>query len=141
MLKGKYLLIQFMYLSCPDTCSTVSSRLTTLYPKLGSLVPDRLIFMSVSFDPQLDNPKVLSRSWKHFGSRAGWLVTSFLPEDTAIIPELLGKIGVWLYKRPDGLYNHSSYLFLINPEGSIIKVVRPEATTDSLIQSIKEAIP
>ncbi|MDH5681632.1 MAG: SCO family protein, partial [Spirochaetota bacterium] len=140
MLKGKYLLIQFMYLSCPDTCSTVSSRLTTLYSKLGSLVPDKLILISVSFDPHLDTPKVLSASWKHFGARAGWHVASFLPEDKEKIPQLLEQIGVWLYKRPDGLYNHSAYLFLVDPESSIIKVLKPEASTDSLIQSLKGVI-
>lgn len=67
-LRGRALLVTFVYAHCPDTCPLIVSKLRTAQALLGS-ARSRLQIVAVSTDPAQDTPTVVRR----FLSRRGML--------------------------------------------------------------------
>lgn len=126
-LKGRYLLVDFMYLQCSSVCGILRSRLDDYYDELGAAIPDRLAIVSVSFDAERDNLFTLGEAWVGAGSRDGWIFSVMAKEDdSGLAPlEALRRFGVVALKNSYGDFNHSAYHFLVNPQGKLVRVIEP----------------
>ncbi|SRR5579885_382259 len=59
-LRGKVLVVSYIYTHCPDICHMTSARMSAFKEKLRrSNIQDRVYFVSISIDPQRDTPEVL----------------------------------------------------------------------------------
>lgn len=58
-LKGKVLVVSYIYTNCPDICHMISKKLDKFKSELDRKTLDDVTFVSVSFDPTRDTPKVL----------------------------------------------------------------------------------
>jgi protein SCO1/2 len=139
--QGRYVLLTFMYLHCPDVCHLVTARLHGAIATLqGNLVPGRLVFLSVSLDPARDDPAAIAGHWSAMGAGPGW-VAGALATDAGRLPEpALRRLGVWLTHGPGGRINHSASSFLIDPAGNVVAVFRPEVTADSLVTALRAVV-
>ena len=80
-LKGKVLLVGFIYTNCPDVCPLTTTRMRELQERLakaGMLGNDTML-LSISVDPDRDTPAVLAKYAANYGA------------DTATWPFLTGK--------------------------------------------------
>lgn len=59
-LKGKVLVVSYIYTNCPDICHMISKKLNKFKSEMDPRTLDDVTFVSVSFDPTRDTPKVLS---------------------------------------------------------------------------------
>lgn len=130
---GAYRLVQAMYLRCPDICPLAMSRLQRLAAALSDVSPSRLRAVSVSVDR--DPPDRLRAVWEAYGSPSNW---SFVTPVDGAGDEALLDLGIWLYRRPDGLINHGVDIFVIDPEGRVVGILPANEDLDRLAAAVRE---
>ena len=126
--KHKYVLINFVYLGCPYACHKVNFQLDKIYHQFSeNIIPEKLAFVTVSFDLKDDHIDKLRNYRNALGTDiGGWTFArpSNFTQDNFF--RLLHNIGIWTYEIPEtGIINHSLNLFLISPDGKIIKIFDP----------------
>lgn len=144
--KNKYVLINFVYLNCPNVCHKVNNQLENIYHLMDTtIVPSQLEFVTVSFDLKNDNIKKIKKYRSYFGDDiGGWTFALPYQIDENEFHDFLQKAGIWAQEvRGSGIINHSVYLFLISPDNKIVKVFDParESNTqiiEQLYQCLKE---
>ena len=143
--KDKYLLVNFVYLNCPDVCHKVNNQLEELYhlPEAARVIPDKLNLLTISFDQENDNVAKIEKYRSYFGKDIdAWsfaLPYQFKEEDFF---DYLKSLGVWIYKNPDtGIINHSVNLYLISPDHKIVRIFDPgREKSKSIIKQIEQCI-
>jgi cytochrome oxidase Cu insertion factor (SCO1/SenC/PrrC family) len=121
-----------MYLRCPDVCPIAMVRLGTLARNLADLIPGRLRVVSISIDG--DPPAALHDMWLAHGSRAGWSMAALT--DGPVEPTLK-RLGIWMFRRPDGLINHGLDIFLLDPRGDVVDVLSPDEEPETIAQRLR----
>src|SRR5262245_14947975 len=66
LLKGKIVVINFIYTSCQDICPIATARLAQVEDKLGEKVGRDFFFISMTVDPEHDTPERLNEYAKAF---------------------------------------------------------------------------
>src|SRR5262245_7118019 len=91
LLKGKIVVINFIYTSCQDICPIATARLAQVEEKLGDKVGRDFFFISMTVDPEHDTPERLNEYAKAFGAGPGWTFVTGKPEDVRAINYKLGE--------------------------------------------------
>ncbi len=91
LIKGKIVVINFVYTSCPDICSLSTARMMHVRKQLGELVGRDIFIYSISLDPENDSPDVLKEYAGAFDIGAGWLFLTGKPKDIHLIRWQLGE--------------------------------------------------
>jgi protein SCO1/2 len=133
--KGKYVLVDFMYLHCSSVCGILRSRLYDYKKELSPYLDKNLIMLSVSFDPARDTPTILKETWRSLGAEPNWFFASLRGSDEQILDEMY-KFGVVIIKTPDGDFNHTTMHYLIDPQGNLIKVIDPSQGKEKTLKEI-----
>jgi protein SCO1 len=85
LVKGKIVIISFIYTSCTDICPLTTARLAQLENRLGDLVGRDVFFLSMTVDPEHDTPARLKEYSEAFGTGPGWSFVTGKPEDIRAI--------------------------------------------------------
>src|SRR5262245_2403610 len=56
VIKGKIVVMNFIYTNCPDICGLTTARLTQAADKLGDAVGRDVFFVSLTVEPEHDTP-------------------------------------------------------------------------------------
>lgn len=116
-LRGKLVLLDFIFTSCPGPCPILTSAHVTLQRSLSPELRARTRFVSISLDPVRDNPMALRAYAQERGADlTGW---SFLTGDPEAVARVVQAYGVGTLRRPDGQLDHLVATFLIDAEGRI----------------------
>ena len=91
LVKGKVVLINFMYATCTNSCPTYTANLVRVQQLFGDRVGRDVFMYSISLDPEHDTPQVLSQYAKNYGVQPGW---TFLTGSTANITTLRRRLGL-----------------------------------------------
>lgn len=114
-LRGKVVVVTFIYATCTDTCPLLTEKLVGLQGRLGADFGRRVFFASVTVDPERDTPEALKRYAEVHGAHsAGW---AFLTGTPAEIRDVKRKYGVFSRKDPRGDVDHTFLTSLIDGEG------------------------
>jgi protein SCO1/2 len=92
LVRGKTVLINFIYTSCQKSCSPTTANLALVHGLLGDRVGRDLFLLSISLDPAVDRPKTLKEYATRFGQFQGWY---FLTGNEREIEELRRKLGLY----------------------------------------------
>lgn len=130
-----YRLVQAMYLGCPDVCPIAMGRLGSVSRYLADLVPGRLRVVSLSIDH--DPPAALRGMWVAHGSHAGWSMASL--EDDPVEPTLR-RLGVYMFRRRDGIINHGLDIFLLDPKGVVVDVLSPDDDPEAIANRVRRSV-
>ena len=121
---GRYRLIYFGYTYCPDICPTTLMDMTRALDRLRATAPDkaaRITPIFISIDPKRDDPETVGQYTRHFHDRLVGLTGS--PEQVARAAKAFHVYYETVKQgRPEGQYlvNHSSYIYLLGPQGRYI---------------------
>lgn len=133
--KGKVVLVNFGYTSCPDICPMVLARLTQLERLLGEDA-EQLQVLFISFDPERDSQQQLNSYLQYFSSNFIGLTGS--EKELAAVARQFGAIFV--KQESDSasgpLFSHSDFIYLLDKQGK----VRGLFSNQDTIQVIKEKI-
>lgn len=103
LIKGKMVVINFIYTNCPDICGLSTARLIELQKRLGDLVGRDIFIYSISLDPKNDTPKALKEYAEAFGVGPGWLFLTGNPKDLRLIRYKLGERSRSLGEHRNGV--------------------------------------
>jgi cytochrome oxidase Cu insertion factor (SCO1/SenC/PrrC family) len=85
LVKGKIVIISFIYTSCTDICPLTTARIAQLEEKLGDMVGREVFFLSMTVDPEHDTPERLKEYAERFGAGPGWSFVTGKPADIRAI--------------------------------------------------------
>jgi protein SCO1/2 len=122
-LKDQWSLVFFGYTSCPDVCPTTLQNLGFIYDDLKSIAKNTQVLL-VTVDPQRDTQEKLNQYIEYFNKefialRAGHEVLFPFSRNMGLMYAINGE-------GEDYLVDHSASLVLINPDGNIAALFKPE---------------
>jgi protein SCO1/2 len=116
-LRGKVVVVTFIYASCTDTCPLLTAKLTGLQARLGTDFGARVFFVAITVDPERDTPQVLKRyAQVHEANLAGWAFLTGIPAE---IQQVARHYGIYAKKTPRGAVDHTFLTSLIDPGGTL----------------------
>jgi len=112
LLRGKIVLINFVLTTCQDICPMVTANLARVQELLGDKVGRSINMISLSVDPQRDQPAELKTFANNFGVRPGWY---FLTGAQSDITPLLHRLAAYTTDPLD----HSTVLIIGNVDTGV----------------------
>ena len=114
-LKGKPLLFDFIYTSCPGECQLLTQHMKLIAAKLGPALGPKVSLVSVTVDPEHDRPSRLLDYAKAFNANVkGWY---FLTGSPAQIDELMRPFRLERLRDSNGEIIHVPGYFLVGTDG------------------------
>lgn len=131
-LRGRWLLVDFIYTRCSSYCSVQGSAFAQLQDRLaGAIAAQRVALLSISFDPAHDSPGELAAYLARSRDRgAGWFAAR--PTSEADLQSLLRSFGVTVIPDGRGGWEHNAALLLVDPAGRLVAVLDWDAAEDAL---------
>jgi cytochrome oxidase Cu insertion factor (SCO1/SenC/PrrC family) len=118
-LKGKPVLIDFIYTSCASTCPLLTAKMVQVARELGPALGAGVKIVSITLDPEHDGPAELDKYAKSHGAAdSGWIFLTGKPAD---IDRVLAQYKLKRMRENDGSVMHSVSAFLLGPDGHQIR--------------------
>ncbi len=115
--RGKAVAVNFIFASCSATCPILTARMVGVQNDLGSDFVSKIVFLSITVDPEHDTPDVLQRYARTFGANpSGW---KFLTGAPVAIQDIENRYGVFAAKSSDRELDHTNLTSLIDPRGML----------------------
>lgn len=119
----RVLLVDFIYTRCPGPCPVQTSRQVALQRRIPEALRPRVRFLSLSLDPEHDQPAELARYAKERGADvSNW---SFLTGPSETLAKLARAYGVGSLRKADGTIDHTLITFLVH-DGRLLERYPPK---------------
>jgi protein SCO1 len=113
--RGKVVSVSFIYTVCPDTCPVLTPMMSFVQDRLGRDFGTRIVFLSITVDPERDTQAVLKEYAQAFGADlAGWAFLTGAPDT---VREVTRRYGVLATKTADGDVDHSLLTSIVDRHG------------------------
>ena len=135
--RGKVLVIDFFFSSCPGICPLQTAGLAKTWAKIPEWASNSIVFVSLTIDPQHDDAQHLSAYQQRFGiDSPSWI---FATGSQANIASVSAYFGSLLPKRAPT--EHKAQIYLMGPRGQLL-MNYPSAPLDSerLSRELGEAV-
>ena len=110
--KGKVLLVEFAYTTCPDVCPLMTAAMRSVQDELTSAERTLVHLVMVTTDPEIDSPAVLASYAKRYHvDLSNW---SFLTGDEHSLAQVWKNFGVGVKKIARGLVDHTPLTAIID---------------------------
>jgi protein SCO1/2 len=116
-LRGKAVLVSFVYTTCGGTCPATTHTLYRVQEALkeAGFWAKRVEFVSITLDPSRDRPEVLEAYARVFGTDpSAW---HFLTGPPDAVARVITAWGMWVKPGAAGVLDHPSRIFLLDPRG------------------------
>jgi protein SCO1/2 len=90
-LRGKIVLISFIYTSCTDICPVLMHNLSDVQNSLGDRFGRDVFFVSISVDPEDDTPEELKKYAQRFEAKPGWTFLTGPKKDVDAVIRRFGE--------------------------------------------------
>ncbi|MDV6343483.1 MULTISPECIES: SCO family protein [unclassified Nitrosomonas] len=119
---GQFIVIDFIYTSCPSVCLILSSGLRSLQNDFAAqLEKNNLRFLSISFDPENDTPQRLKEHLSHFSANLKYWMAA-RPTSLSQKEIILDFFKVIVIPDEYGGYTHSAGYHVIDPESRLVAI-------------------
>lgn len=117
-LRGKTLLVDFVYTHCPGPCPILTGRHAQVQRALAPELRARVHFVSITLDPERDSPEVLRAYATARGADlADW---SFLTGEPDAVRDVLKRYGVFAQASANpGEVDHVVVTLVVDAEGRV----------------------
>ncbi len=138
--RGRWMLIYFGYTTCPDVCptelQTIAAALESLGPQAAQVVP---IFITV--DPERDIQARLADYVKLFDDRLVGLTGT--PQQIAAVARAFRVYYAKVTPKDSATYlmDHTSFVYLMGPDGTLRALFRPGTSAQELAEAIRARLP
>ncbi|HWG42788.1 MAG TPA: SCO family protein [Gemmataceae bacterium] len=142
-LRGKVVVVSFIFTTCNGTCPATTQRMSQLSRKLvGDHLTDKVHLLSITLDPARDKPTALREYMRLYEVDAKhW---TFLTGSQKQIDKVLSDWGMWVRPGARGQLDHPSRVFLLDVRGRVREIYnldffRPKWVLDDVRLLLKEA--
>jgi cytochrome oxidase Cu insertion factor (SCO1/SenC/PrrC family) len=133
-LKGRTVVMNFIFTSCPVSCPLQTSALAAVQRALPAALHDRVQFVSVTVDPAHDRPAVLKQFARQVGADLGnW---SFVTGNDDEITSLHQQFDARVKKLDGGGFDHRVAVYLIESHGRVIQRYTGDLDRARLVREI-----
>jgi protein SCO1 len=138
-LKGKPVLFDFFYTSCPGPCLLMTARMRSVAEKLGDTLGPKASFVSVTVDPEHDHPpQLLDYAKEQNATRKGWW---FLTGAPAQIDAVMARFKLIRQRESDGSVDHVLEFFLVGPDGHLrYQYLASEVHSERIAADIEQVV-
>jgi protein SCO1/2 len=138
-LKGKPLVVDFIYTSCPGPCLMETAKLANVALRLGTDLGSKVTIVSISVDPEHDGPKqLLDYSRQQGADEKGWY---FLTGGPADVDRALAGFKLSRQIEPDGSVGHLVDMMLIGPDGRLVREYNGEVVkAQDIVDDVKKTL-
>ena len=93
MLKGKVVVISFMFTTCNSLCPMTTAHLASVQEQLGDRLGRDVFIISISVDPANDTPAALKKFAESYKAKPGWYFLTGEKENVRMVRTKLGING------------------------------------------------
>lgn len=138
-LRGKVVVVTFIYASCTDTCPLLTAKMAGLQSVLGADFGSKAFFLSITVDPERDTPAVLRRyAQAHGANLAGW---AFLTGTPAEIRQVAHRYGIYYKKTARGEVDHTFLTSLVDQSGTLrVQYLGVRFNPDELLRDLQTLV-
>jgi protein SCO1/2 len=138
-LKGKPVLVDFIYTSCPGPCLTETQKMAKVADTLSKDLGSKAVLLSITVDPEHDGPQqLLDYAKRQDVERPGWY---FLTGSPNTIEEVLANFKLIRQRESDGTVDHIIGVFLLGPDGRELREYNGEILkANSVTADIRKAL-
>ncbi len=140
--RGRFMLIYFGYTYCPDFCPTSLTTMTAaldLVAQSDAALARRVVPILITVDPERDTVEALAAYAPHF--HESLVALTGTPEEIAAAAEAY-RVYYAKVQDPgasDYLVDHSTFIFLMDPEGGYVTHFAPGVTPEAIAEVLKAA--
>jgi protein SCO1 len=135
--RGKVIALGFGYTYCPDVCPTTLADLAQARKKLGTAAKEfQVVYVTV--DPERDTPERLRNYLVVFDKT--FVGATGTPEQLAQVRKAYGISAVkktFAESSAGYLLHHSSFVYLIDPTGSLRGMIPFGSSVDDIVHDVK----
>jgi protein SCO1 len=114
-LRGKIVVLDFIYTTCTDVCPLFTANLAQLQRTLKNENKHNVFFVTITTDPEVDSPKVLKAYARRYGADfQNWV---FLTGTETQLQEVWKSFGIKVTRKGRGLVQHTSLTTVIDQRG------------------------
>ncbi|HKY92061.1 MAG TPA: SCO family protein [Nevskiaceae bacterium] len=137
--RGSPVLISLFYASCPHACPLLINTVQRLEKTLPPESRHRLKILLVSIDPDSDTPEKLAELvQRHKVDPARW---TFARASAGDVRKLAAVLGIRYRELPDGEFNHSTVVSLLDGSGRIVQQTAEMMTLEeSFIATLRSQV-
>jgi len=118
-LRGKWVLLDFVYTTCPGPCPVLTARHVAVQKALPGALRPKVHFVSISLDPAHDTPETLRAYAEARGADlSSWSLLTGAP---GAVGAVLERYGVGSVRKPDGQIEHVVVTLLIDDRGRVAR--------------------
>jgi protein SCO1/2 len=129
--RGKYVLIYFGFTNCTSECPLTMGFLKQMHDRLGTQADQTQVIM-ISTDPARDTPEALGAFLSHFDPTFIGVTSS-----QSVLQPVWSAYGVTVLDNGE---THSSYLYLIDPQGNLIATYPLLQNADGITADIQNLL-
>jgi len=117
LFRGYPVVISMFYATCPGACPLLIADIQRIEAELSPRERANLRVVLVSLDPERDTPEALQALARARGlDESRWRLLR-APDDT--VREIAAALGIKYRRLPDGSFNHSSVITLLDRSGAM----------------------
>ncbi len=132
---GRYKLIYFGFTYCPAICPTELQKITQVMKKLGA-DGDVIQPLFITIDPERDTAAVMKGYVGLFHERLVGLTGSQAQVDKVLKDYRVYANKVQSEELSDYTMDHSSYIYLMNPEDQLLSIYSMDDDADYIVKDI-----
>jgi protein SCO1 len=116
-LRGKVVLLTFIYSSCAEACPLITAAMAVLQQRLAAEGRTDVFFLSVTVEPEVDTPAILrAYATRHGADLTSWAFMSGSPQAVEAVWQ---AFGLTVKRRAGGGVDHPAWTFVIDREGFV----------------------
>ena len=143
-LRGRAVVVSFIYTRCPlpQFCPMIDRRFAEVQRSLVAepALAGRTRLLSVSFDPDHDQPPVLKAHAAKLGADPA--IWTFATAERATVDALAAAFGVSVMREADRTITHNLRTAVIGPDGRIVSVYSStDWTAAQIVDDVRRALP
>jgi len=133
---GRWLLVYFGYTYCPDVCPTELQTIAATLDALGPLAA-RVVPIFITIDPERDTPELMAGYVKLFDDRLIGLTGT--PQQIAAVARAYRVYYAKVTPKESTTYlmDHSSFLYLMGPDGMLRMLFDPATGAGDIAGAIR----
>jgi protein SCO1 len=137
-LKGKPVLFDFIYTTCPGPCLILTARMRKIAEQLGPKLGTEVRIVSITVDPEHDHAKqLLAYAQRWHANVNGWLFLTGTPKQ---IDDVMARFKLVRHREPDGTVDHVLEFFLVGANGhALLQYLGEQADPKVVVGDIERA--
>jgi len=137
--RGRWMLVYFGYSTCPDVCPTELQTLVSSVDTLGALA-SKVAMLFITVDPDRDHGAALAEYTKLFDPKLIGLTGT--PQQIAAAAKAYRVYYAKVTPKESSTYlmDHSSFIYLMGPDGHLRALFRQGATGQDIADALRTRI-